>query len=364
MSDKEVGNLDPSWDEWLVVETLGFADGIEPTVVARGNQKRQFTRLNRQPGPMKVKETVSQVVAQVVAKGQPVVEPTSGFGPHVGVAACGVPIFGPESVVYGVQVWVGLVSATPPPPEGVGTFEFDVERQVTKHGPGHDAQILGLQDDSDTRTLQEIWKHFDRFDDEEAYREYLDALAADQFESGQEFAAEIYLTSADGVHRRIQMSVRSKQSATGRRIIGLLHDTTEGEKSHVISDRQIARAAAQLAAQDADAGLAQIDLNTGIVFEWLKTPPAPFDRWEKTNPEFDPETAKALAEARAAIQCGQLSTDTITATLRFPGDDDSWKLADLTISAIGGTDPQQDKSVRVAMIQIGVARTSLPAGMW
>lgn len=364
MSDKEVGNLDPSWDDWLVIETLGFTDGIEPTVVARGHQKRQFTRLNRQPGPVKVKETVNKVVAEVVAKGEPVVEPTSGFGPHVGVAACGVPIFGPEAVVYGVQVWVGLVTATPPPPESVGTFEFDVERQVTKHGPGHDQQILGLQDDSDTRTLQEIWKHFDRFDDEEAYREYLDSLAADEFESGHEFAAEIYLTSADGVHRRIQMSVRSKKTTAGRRILGLLHDTTEGEKPRSMSDRQIARAAAHLAAQDADSGLAQIDLNTGIVFEWLKTPPTPFDQWEKQNPEFDIRTTKALADARAAIQNGSIKSDTITATLRFPSDDDSWKLADLTISAIGEADHQQDKTIRVAMIQIGRPCSSLPAGMW
>lgn len=361
MANENSEQLAPSWSEWLVIETLGFADGIEPTVVAKGSGHRSFTSIERRTDTRKTFTTIQKVIPEVVLSGDTVLEPVFGRGAYERVVVLGVPIIGPSGV-FGVQIWAGNSDATPPTAESVGTFEFDVERQVTKHGPGHDEQILGLNDGADTRTLQEIWKHFDRFDAEEAYREYLDALSCDQFASGESFDAPIYLTDANGIQRRIDMSVRARIAPDGRRIVGLLHDTTEGaEKAPGMSDRQIARAAAQLTAQDADAGLGHLDLNTGIVFEWLKTPPPPFDQWERHNPEFHAKTAEALDRVRSAILDGSEKKSSIPLHLRFP-DDDEWLLADMTITAIGEARPSGGKNVRAALIQIG--ECVAPPAMW
>jgi hypothetical protein len=361
MANENSEQSDPSWSEWLVIETLGFADGIEPTVVAKGSGHRSFTSIERRTDTRKTFTTIQKVIPEVFLTGDTVLEPVYGRGVYERVVVLGVPIIGPSGV-FGVQIWAGNSDATPPTAESVGTFEFDVERQVTKHGPGHDEQILGLDDGADTRTLQEIWKHFDRFDAEEAYREYLDALSCDEFASGESFDAPVYLTDANGIQRRIDMSVRARIAPDGRRIVGLLHDTTEGaEKVPGMSDRQIARAAAQLTAQDADAGLGHLDLNTGIVFEWLKTPPPPFDQWERHNPEFHPKTAEALDLVRSAILDGSEKKSSIPLHLRFPGDDE-WLLADMTITAIGEARPSGGKNVRAALIQIG--ECVAPPAMW
>lgn len=361
MANETSEPVDPSWANWLVLETLGYADGFEPTVVAKGSGKRPFTSVERRVDTAKTFAAIKKVVARVMETGDTELEPTYGHGAYERVAVLGVPITGPSGV-FGVQIWAGNTDAMPPPAQSVGTFEFDVKRQVTKHGPGHDEQILGLEDSRDTRTLQEIWKHFDRFDDEEAYREFLDALAGDQFSSGENFAAEIFLTAADKVQRRINMSVRARITPEGRRIVGLLHDTTEdAKKPPGMSDRQIARAAAQLAAEDANAGLAQMDLNTGIVFEWLKTPPTPFDQWETHNPEFNQHSAETLTQARFKILNGVSKVSNLAVTLRFP-DSDDWLLGEMTITAIGEAHSSDTKTPRNALVQVGECAT--PPMMW
>lgn len=350
------------WEDWLVIETLGFGDGIEPMVIAKGARKRNFTRRLE---PARLKVAVYEVVSKVADTGRPVVESHSSVGFNTAGAICGVPIFGPDEVVFGVQVWVGQSDTTPPQRQKIGSFSYDVDRQVTKHGPNQEG-VVGVGGAGTTQTLQEIWRMFDRFDDEEAYREYLDALTAGEVSTGQEFAAEVFITGDDGIQRRINMSVRAKvDRRAGSQIVGLLHDTTELAQLTTSSDRQLARAAARLAAQDPEAGLGQIDLNTGIVFEWLKTPPPPFDQWETDNPELTLPTLSAIKGARAAIRDGSGEAQTIAGSLRFSPEGD-WLDADFVVSPIvDSTDAQPTgRATRTALLQVGPAHTSRPVGMW
>lgn len=338
------------WSNWVVVETLGVSDGLTPTVVATGKKKRNFSSLERHIGSKYLREAASAALHKVLDRRDTVVEVVDTGHGREPIAMCAVPILSASGEVFGVQLWAGNPNSTPPDREAVGTFEYDVKGNETQHGPGLESDILGIADEASTRTLPEIWKYFDRFDYEDDYREFMNQIKQGDVDSGQEFSAEIYLTGADWVRRRVHMTVRAHLRSTADRMIGLVQNTTDGQLPQIQYDREFVRTAVNLDMNDGSC-IGHIDLKTGIIFEWLRNPDEPYLSWRTQNPAIHEESVTAFYQARMKLLNGVVGSVKIIVYVQFPGSPD-WIPSSLTITSVGHPDPAQGTVSRQGIVQV------------
>ncbi|GGF91745.1 hypothetical protein GCM10007304_02120 [Rhodococcoides trifolii] len=347
---------------WLLVETLGARDGLEPTVVAVGNRKRNFAALGRQTPSRHVSSALRDAVRRVVITRQQVVSHVVPKGTPRTMTPrtmlC-VPVFSATGDVFGVSAWIGSPDTGPPPREIVGTFEWNAVTGITQHGPGLETDILGIARSADRRTLPEIWKYFTEFDYHDDYTAFVQEVQTASAESGQQFGAEIALTGEDGVARRVHMTVRSSLYGTERKIVGLVHVIADIERPPSAFSREFARAAAAVAL-DSEQGVGHMILRTGLMLEWLRPPPEPFGRWATEVPEIHPTSAEQYEAARESVMRGSSAGADLVIYLRFAGDVD-WLPAHVIVTAVGRPDPSRDSLVSQAIVQV---RTSIGIMAW
>lgn len=335
----------------MVVETLGVSDGIRPSVVAQGRKKRGFASLQRHAGSSPFQEACSTAIKNVLTTRQTEIVTVDADSFREPRAVCAVPIFSAQSEIFGVQLWAGRTTSDPPERENVGTFEYDVLRNETLHGPGLEERILGISDEqARSRTLPEIWKYFDRFDDEDDYWGYMDQIKQRLVESGQEFSGEIYLTGADGVRRQVHMTVRADIAETRIRMVGLVHDTSNGDIPQTVYDRDFVRAAVNLDPSDGS-GVGQMDLQTGVIFEWLRNPCAPFLEWVAQNPLVHEDSLPGFRRARADLASGLASKTRAVVHIKF-AESAHWLPTEVTITAVGTPETANGAAGRQGVVQV------------
>jgi hypothetical protein len=333
---------------WLLIETLGARDGLDPTVVAVGNRKRNFAALGRQTPSRHVSTALRDAVRRVVITRTQLVNQVVSKG-AVRTMVC-APVVSASGDVFGVQAWIGSPDSVPPPQETVGTFEWNAVTGITQQSAALETDILGIARSVDRRSLPEIWKYFTEFDYHDDYTAFVQEVQTASAESGQQFGAEIALTGADGVARRVHMTVRSSLYAAERKIVGLVHVIADIERPPSAFSREFARAAAAVAL-GSEEGVGHMILRTGLVLEWLRPPPEPFERWVTEVPEIHPTSARQYEAVRESVMRGTAAPADLVIYLRFAGDVD-WLPAHVIVTAVGRPDPSRDSLVSQAIVQV------------
>lgn len=229
-----------------------------------------------------------------------------------------VPVLGPDRELYGVQIWLGDDLAKGTFPRTVEAFSYDVDTQLTHHGPGVDPNILSIEPLAPKRPSQDnIWTFYDTFAKQNDLGKFIRTIQEGLAEPGDQFQADISLTDGLGIGRNIEVSMRYVITADGRRELrGILHDVID-LRPHI---ENYARAMARSIAVDGDpaVGRGEVDLSSGTLTEWLRPPSGALEIWSYQNPvmsERDLETAHNLRHRVLTRQSKYLE---FRAVVRFP----------------------------------------------
>ena len=294
--------------DWLLIETLGLTrcttvsteNACTPTVIATGIDPRDFVGMNRRiktaftdSAVESVTQTTHAVLDDATSHVEPVAEPGAPRSVHAH------PVLGPDGTVFGIEVWVGR--GTPPPRLSVGTFDFDCSTDIPRHGNGLDQSVLGADRPNDgvPLTVASVWSRFSVFENEAGYFEYVRDIKDGESSYGRTFHTPIRLVGLDGDDRDVQMSTRG----LGTRINGIVQVLHRYEGS-AVTDRLITRTVAARFKLATGATLARIDLDTGIVKEWLSEFSSPFAAAQVNPLDLEPASRDLYRRALDRIATG------------------------------------------------------------
>jgi hypothetical protein len=349
-------------NEWWIIETIGQPYELRPTLVARGNQKRQFATLTRELRDKTQAKAILDMIKRVSETGAPhtpddVDANTVGlpFDTYVH------PIKTDSGKVAGVQLWRGPRGTTPPPIRHVGTFEFDCGTQQTEQSRDLEVGIMGMPGHRDTRTLPQLWPKLS-FDEREKYSAYMERLFAGDFQLGESFSSTVEVDIAGSDRRRLTyMTVRAVAGDKAPMVFGLVHDISDAPGTVKTDDREMTRAALQLATKAG--GVGEIVLRTGYVCEWFKTPPGDLAEWVHSVPVYDLKLHHQLVTALDELLSGTAGrVKTIDGTLSFRDDPDLQDIpTQIELIAVGHD--RETGRPNQCLIR-AVSHDDLPAGMW
>lgn len=294
--------------DWLLIETLGSTrcstddpkNTCAPTVIATGIEPRDFVGMIRRiktaftdSAVESVTDAIDTVLVNTASYVEPVAEPGAPRAVHAH------PVLGPDGTVFGIEVWVGR--GTPPPRLSVGTFDFDCFTDIPRHGNRLDQSVLGADRPNDgvPLTVASVWSRFSAFENETGYFEYVRDIKDGESSHGRTFHTPIRLVGLDGDDRDVQMSTR----ALGTRINGIVQVLHRYEGS-AVTDRLITRTVAARFKLATGATLARIDLDTGIVKEWLSEFSSPFAAAQVNPLDVEPASRDLYRVALDRIATG------------------------------------------------------------
>ncbi|WP_147458434.1 GAF domain-containing protein [Rhodococcus sp. SBT000017] len=351
-------------NEWWVIETMGLPYNLRPTLVARGSHKRQFATFTRELRDKAQAKAILDIITRVTETGAPHTPADDvdantidrAFDTYV------YPIKTDSGKVAGVQLWRGLRGNTPPPKRHVGTFEFDCTTQRTQQSRDLEVGIMGMPDHQDTRTLPQLWPKLS-FDEREKYSTYMEKLFAGNFEPGDPFSSTVEVDIAGSDRRRLTyMTVRAitEDGNATPVVFGLVHDISDTPGTVRTDDREMTRAAVQLAKKIG--GVGEIVMRTGYVCEWFRAPPGSLSRWVHSVPFFDLQLHHQLTTALDELLSGTAGrVKLLHGAIRF-GDLELEEVStEIELIAVGHD--RETGQPNQCLIR-AVAIEDLPAGMW
>ncbi|QIS22765.1 GAF domain-containing protein [Nocardia terpenica] len=289
-------------DEWLLVEIMG----PEPTVVADGGQRRDWTspwRARAGLGPVARRLITDAVRAASERSDAELVLADSGMG------VVAVPVRCAFGTVHGVQIWAGRLDAMPPPRRRVACWDWNADTQLAHHGPGLEELIFARapEDVRVIRTPPEAFGRMVRFDDRLAYFGLVQDL-----KPGSCFQGEVDMLGDDGTVRHFQMITRVHPDGEPF-IRALMHEMVV--PSAPSTELTMLRAASRALPNGVGLTMA-----TGLVYEWVREPPPPLDRWATELPEIHPDDVEAYRAAHLSVVGGAERDGTVLRfRVRFPG---------------------------------------------
>ena len=346
---------------WLVVETLGRWSDEEPTLVAEGGAPKEFTSLRnrkwsiaRSPSEgAEISKLAKLLVEAVAVTGKEQVELitiASKAQGDIRARMAGHPILSARGEVFGVELWVGDARQPVPARRPVGAFEWDYRTQTTEHGPGAEDRVMGT-DPAVERGVQDVWKFFGGFERLNEYEDYVKDFAIGAKPPGAPFASKVTVRGAQP--RLTYMATRTRETAEGKKIAGVIHDITSAEnRPKQDFSLDALRTAARLIAESSPdpVGVCQLTLATGIFLEWYHNPPGSLSRWATEVPEIHEKSIPVLEQARIDLRKGKVTRTDVALFLRFAGDEE-WTPADLTITATEEADPARGVEARQGIVQ-------------
>ncbi len=279
-------------NDWLLVETLG--PGLEPTVVAEGGRAREWTsasRARRRFGP-----AAAELLAELVRRARRDDAASEVHGTAAGVRGIAVPIRCAFGAVHGVQVWIGANGDRPPPRRPVAAGDWMSETELAHHGPGLEELVFARATAAarSVRTPPEVFGRMVRFD---GRTDYLAVVAGT--DPAARWQGEADFLGDDGRVRGIRMVVRVHR--LGRHVTrALVYDVTDLRPPQPAADLAMTRAVARAA----EVGIAFVELEMGLVYEWTNEPPAPLHRWLTERPVLHPDDLEVYRAACRAILAG------------------------------------------------------------
>ncbi|MCM6777220.1 DUF5593 domain-containing protein [Nocardia sp. CDC159] len=310
---------------WLLVETLGLKS--EPTVVADGHRSRDWTSLSR--ARRNFGAVGSRLVSRAVARASAGHEVDSRESDLRVVA---LPIRCAFGAIHGVETWIGESDQTPPPRRGIAAWDWLSKTELAHHGPGLEKLIWAraAEDVRVVRTPPEVFGRMVRFDRRLEYS----AIVAGTDPSGR-WQGEVEMRGDDDRVRCFQMIVRVHRDG-GVVTRSLMHEISDVRSPQPTPELAVTRAAVQ----SDDVGVGFIELNFGVIWEWIRDPLPPLDRWAVERPEIHPDDLSAYrSTCREVAEREQAGAPLVLTTrVRFDGTD--WIPVRMEISCISGALPQ------------------------
>ncbi|WP_227996848.1 GAF domain-containing protein [Nocardia australiensis] len=263
--------------DWLLVETL--AGHGAPTLVADGDRMKDWSSLRRVRRELPA--AASRRIAEVVQRCTVSAHLETDIDDKLRVV--GVPIGCAYGGVHGVQVWAGPPARVPGPPPAVAAWDWDAETELAHHGPGLEELVFARAPEEVRviRTPPEAFGRMVRFD---GRIEYFALVGAGE---GQ-YQGDVDMIGDDGRVRTFQMVTRARPSI--RRISALMHQLTDTALMRPDVEMTMMRAVSRRA----DEGIGFVELNSGVIYEWPRTPPPPLNRWATERPVFHPDDVAAF----------------------------------------------------------------------
>ncbi|MEV0297046.1 GAF domain-containing protein [Nocardia sp. NPDC050710] len=282
---------------WVLVETSGGPGNR--WVVAEGAQPRRHTRLERThlAGSSTVAQHLPTAIEAAVTSAEPQVHtayPPSGTRMRIMV----VPVLGPADTVQAVQIWAGPRAQPVPPRPAVGTLLWTTPRNgVGLTSPALERMLDSEMTTATSRTLPDLMRHFEHIDD----RAGLLRLFDESVPPGLWSAMAVTSGITTRARRALFICARSTGVGRDRMVSAVVTDVSAGRS--VPEPAMVTRLIRTLPVRSQHA-IALIDLNTGLVHEWVNPGPAPLDRWMSELPAVHPEDLPDLAGTRARLLGG------------------------------------------------------------
>ena len=318
----------------------GAHEEVEPSVVFKEGKRSRYSSVDRLrqlvQGDYAAYTRVLEVLNAAVATGRPQAAVDSQ------AAFIAEPVLGPNNVVFAVQLWIGDPDSAPPARRLVGGFEFvyDEGRDVAQihEGPNIERDILGIDDAPGEiiRVAPEVFQYFYDFPRESEIGPFVRDMKAGRLENGATFDSTLTVRHAqdrdDQLRYRCYMTMRAVRLPSRWALRGVVHDINDVEPAEYLAfNRHTARLIANLG--DDQTGLGRIDFSTGLVTDWLRTPPAPLDAWLTDNPIYHDDNQAEIAAAQLALLTRQQERVTYRDRVRFAGDPPNlWHTAQFTIT--------------------------------
>ncbi|RJO77680.1 hypothetical protein D5S18_08075 [Nocardia panacis] len=228
-----------------------------------------------------------------------------------------VPVLGISQHVYAVSIWAGGYDDPLPRPQVVGQVEWNATGLMTA---SPQAQLLLRLSDHVGRqgcTLPEMFSSFDHWNDRANFLALFNHSTP-----SDHWIGSATKTFTDGTQHRIHIAARGIGTGTNRTIRAIVCDIT-GSPTTAHSD--LCSIAIRHMPVPPGHALAIVDLNTGIVHEWLTAEHSPLAGWRHHQPEFDHDSALRVATTCIELAKGVRRTADTTTRVRFHPNDE-WLL--------------------------------------
>ncbi|NQE90834.1 GAF domain-containing protein [Nocardia terpenica] len=298
----------------MVVETLTGPD--RPTTILDGQNPRAFTKILR--GSLGRNSAAARSLPEIIQRCADTAAIQDERVPRPGgakVRIIAVPVAGPSGHVYATTVWIGAEDEQPPSRPLVGAIEWDTAL-VAQLSP--DARLLTgapRNDPPAQNTLPEVISWFDRWDDRADFLSMFNLVNPVDRWTG---TATKYL---GGVTHHFYIAARAHNDGSGTRqaVRAIVCDIT-GHQPPVNPDLS-SIAARNLPIQPGHA-LALVDLNAGVIHEWLANSNDAIASWRHHTPLFHPDDQAQVATTCLDLLGGATwSAHTRTRLRLDPGDD-------------------------------------------
>ncbi|WP_280310090.1 GAF domain-containing protein [Nocardia abscessus] len=337
----------PKETAWVLVET--FNPGPPRWVVAEGAFPRRFSRIarTRAAGSSTAAAHLPALIEQAITSSEPQVRaiyPPSGRGMRV----FAVPVIGPDSQVWAVQLWAGPREAAVPLRPEVGAMLWAADGGFVRTTSALERLLDSDSMRSATRTLPDLMRHFERIEDRTGFLRLLGDTSTPRLWSGTAITAGVMSQA------RLHVSIAACGSGAGRdrTVRALVHDISAAYPVPAPGMTTRLIRAVPIPIQHA---VGVVDLRTGLLHEWISQGPPPLDRWLYEIPTIHPEDIPALAALRAELLGG---TDHARSHWRIRWEGDS----DWTIVAARWTVLTRGKDAPQAMLdlQLSTPRRARP----
>ncbi|WP_308103107.1 MULTISPECIES: GAF domain-containing protein [unclassified Nocardia] len=222
----------------------------------------------------------------------------------------GIPILGPVGGVFAVAVWSASILEPLPRLPVIGAVEWTPSGLLTSN-PVAEYLLRPRNELPDGRTIPELLRSFDRWDDRAAF--------LDMF-NFRETPADRWIGTAakryeDGTYHQFHLAARAVGSGAERRVRAIVCDVTGTAPTLGTTDLTVA--ALRAIPIPPGHAVALVDLKTAFVHEWLAEEHSPMAGWQHHNPLYDFDGRVRVATACHELAQGFYDRATVAVRVRF-----------------------------------------------
>ncbi|WP_405168220.1 hypothetical protein OG203_16135 [Nocardia sp. NBC_01499] len=202
----------------------------------------------------------------------------------------------------------------------VGTIEWNALTGVAHMAADAEALIgLPASETLSARTLPDLMSHVDRWDDRHGFLALFDPVR-----DSRRWSGNIALSGTETRGRRhLHIAATTDPINTGPAIRGLLVDISFIEPA---PPADVGSLALHAVPTSLGHSIGMIDLQTGLIYDWITVATTFADHLRRSNPEIHPDDLSAIGQCRLELLRGT-STATATFRMRFSNRDD-WTTVD------------------------------------
>ncbi|MBF6331112.1 GAF domain-containing protein [Nocardia transvalensis] len=221
-----------------------------------------------------------------------------------------IPVLGPSGHVHAVTAWAGAPDDQPPSPQLVGAIEWDFATTVTVSPAAQFLVRTSHNDFSAENTLPELLACFDNWDNR---AEFLALFNLDH--PASHWIGTATRIFADGTHHQLYIAARACGTGNARTVRAIVCDITGTQTPAIPGLCSIAVRHMPIRSGRA---LALVDLQAGVIHEWLANHHDGIAGWRHHKPLIHPDDHLNIVNTILDLLAGKRLTATTRAadTLR------------------------------------------------